>query len=59
MAPTVLVIGAGACGLTAARIFKDAGIDFVVCERRSDLGGLWLYQEFVFERGNKEVRICC
>jgi cation diffusion facilitator CzcD-associated flavoprotein CzcO len=38
------VIGCGCSGLAVARELKDAGIDFVVCERKEDIGGLWLYR---------------
>jgi trimethylamine monooxygenase len=39
-----LVIGSGCSGLAIARELKDAGIGFVVAERKADIGGLWLYR---------------
>ena len=39
--PTVIVIGAGAAGLTAAKSLLDEGIDVTVLERGSRPGGLW------------------
>jgi fumarate reductase flavoprotein subunit len=30
---TVAIVGAGACGLTAALLLRDAGVDCVVLER--------------------------
>jgi cation diffusion facilitator CzcD-associated flavoprotein CzcO len=39
----VAVIGAGACGLVAAKKLLDAGIEPAVFERNADLGGNWIY----------------
>lgn len=39
----VCVIGAGACGLVAAKKLLDQGVEVVVFERNGDLGGNWLY----------------
>ena len=36
-----IVIGAGISGLCAAVEFARAGIDYVILERRQDLGGVW------------------
>lgn len=41
---TVVVIGAGPSGLTAARRLKEAGLEVTVFERRSRIGGLWYVQ---------------
>ena len=38
----VLIIGAGMSGLLSAKRLKDAGIDFEVVEKNSDVGGTWL-----------------
>jgi cation diffusion facilitator CzcD-associated flavoprotein CzcO/amino acid transporter len=35
------IIGAGPCGLLAARAFKLAGIPYEQFERHSDVGGIW------------------
>ena len=35
----VAIIGAGACGLTAALMLRDAGVDCVMLERDASLGG--------------------
>jgi len=35
------IVGAGPCGLLAARAFKLAGIPFDHIERHSDVGGIW------------------
>jgi dimethylaniline monooxygenase (N-oxide forming) len=40
----VAVIGAGAGGLAMARRLREAGVDFVVYEAGSHVGGLWVYQ---------------
>jgi cation diffusion facilitator CzcD-associated flavoprotein CzcO len=37
----VAVIGAGVSGLSAARHLKSSGIETVVFERSSTVGGLW------------------
>ncbi|KAF8850805.1 FAD/NAD(P)-binding domain-containing protein [Acephala macrosclerotiorum] len=39
----VAVIGAGISGITAAKHLKNVGIDLVVFERSSRIGGNWLY----------------
>jgi len=35
------IVGAGPCGLLAARAFKLAGIPYDQFERHSDVGGIW------------------
>src|SRR5687768_7483560 len=35
----VIIIGAGAAGLAAARVLRDAGADFLVIEARERIGG--------------------
>ncbi|MEU3342628.1 NAD(P)-binding domain-containing protein [Streptomyces sp. NPDC006668] len=39
--PRVAVVGAGPSGLIMARQLKNSGVDFVVYERHSDVGGIW------------------
>lgn len=39
----VCVIGAGACGLAAAKILHERGIPFDCFEKGSGIGGLWRY----------------
>ncbi|MDX1907789.1 MAG: NAD(P)-binding domain-containing protein [Bacteroidia bacterium] len=39
----VCVIGAGACGISAIRQLKAAGLDPVCYEKGSDVGGVWRY----------------
>jgi hypothetical protein len=39
----VAVIGAGVSGITTAKHLKDVGINAVVFERSSRIGGNWLY----------------
>jgi dimethylaniline monooxygenase (N-oxide forming) len=41
----VAVIGAGACGLIAAKCLLDEGVDPVVFEHTARIGGLWNYSE--------------
>lgn len=41
--PRVLVVGAGACGLTACKALLDRGIDFVCCESGDRVGGMWVF----------------
>lgn len=43
--PRVLVIGAGASGLTAVKACLEEGLDVVCFEKTSDVGGLWTYRE--------------
>jgi cation diffusion facilitator CzcD-associated flavoprotein CzcO len=38
----VAIVGTGVSGIGAAIALKRAGIDFVLLERRADLGGTWL-----------------
>ncbi|HVB68723.1 MAG TPA: NAD(P)-binding domain-containing protein [Acetobacteraceae bacterium] len=40
----VAVIGAGACGLCAAKYLLEAGFDVTVFEIGSQIGGMWCYQ---------------
>lgn len=37
----IAIIGAGACGLCAAKVMKDAGFNVVVFEIGSQIGGMW------------------
>jgi dimethylaniline monooxygenase (N-oxide forming) len=45
----VLVIGAGASGLTAVKCCLDEGLDPVCIERTSDIAGLWNYSNSIAE----------
>jgi len=38
---TYCIIGAGPCGLSLARAFRQAGIRYEQFERHSDVGGIW------------------
>jgi len=40
----VAVIGAGACGICAAKVMKQAGFDVTVYEIGSQIGGMWCYE---------------
>jgi cation diffusion facilitator CzcD-associated flavoprotein CzcO len=37
----IAIIGAGACGICAAKVMKDAGFDVTVYEIGSKIGGMW------------------
>ncbi|KAH8597078.1 hypothetical protein B0O99DRAFT_670682 [Bisporella sp. PMI_857] len=41
----VAVIGAGVSGLTSARHLRSRGLEVVIYERSSNLGGVWSYDE--------------
>lgn len=43
---SVIIIGAGVSGLAAAVQLRAAGIPFVVLERDSDVGGVWLRNRY-------------
>ena len=43
MPPSVAVIGAGAAGLAASRIFRDEGFRVTVFEKSHHVGGIWRY----------------
>jgi len=43
-AKRIAVIGAGACGICAAKYLLEAGFDVTVYEIGSQIGGLWCYQ---------------
>ncbi len=38
---TYCIIGAGPCGLSLARAFRQAGVRYEQFERHSDVGGIW------------------
>lgn len=42
-ASRICIIGAGACGLMAARLFKEEGFTAQVFEATSHIGGTWMY----------------
>ena len=42
----VLVIGAGMTGMAAATKLREAGYDFVVIEKNSDVGGTWFENRY-------------
>ena len=43
-APRVAVIGAGACGIAAAKALADAGLPFQCFEKGDRVGGNWLFK---------------
>jgi dimethylaniline monooxygenase (N-oxide forming) len=43
-APRVAVIGAGACGIAAAKALADAGLSFVCFEKSDRVGGNWVFK---------------
>jgi cation diffusion facilitator CzcD-associated flavoprotein CzcO len=46
-AKKVCVIGAGPSGITAAKNLKDAGMEVVVYDLGSDVGGNWVFTESI------------
>ena len=44
VARSVAVIGAGACGIVAIKVLRDAGLEVTGFELGSEVGGLWVYQ---------------
>lgn len=38
---TVAIVGAGACGLVAAKVLLDDGFDVMLFERQNEVGGIW------------------
>ena len=54
--PRTAVIGAGACGLIAAKCLLDEGIEPVVFERTERIGGLWNYFENLPDGGSFAYR---
>ena len=47
MSKRVCVIGAGACGLVAAKVFAEHGLLPAVFEQSADVGGQWRYDASV------------
>ena len=43
-AKRVAVIGAGACGICAAKYLLETGFDVTVYEIGSEIGGMWCYE---------------
>src|ERR1700686_5012511 len=52
----VAVIGAGVSGLAAAKCLLDEGLEPVVYEQGSEIGGLWNYQEALPDGGGVMYR---
>src|SRR5260370_10298314 len=52
----VAVIGAGVSGLTAAKCLLDEGLEPVVYEQASQIGGLWNYDEALPDGGGVMYR---
>jgi dimethylaniline monooxygenase (N-oxide forming) len=50
------IIGAGACGLIAAKCLLDEGIEPVVFEQSEKIGGLWNYSEDLPDGGSLAYR---
>ncbi|WP_226369816.1 flavin-containing monooxygenase [Pseudonocardia oceani] len=44
--PSVLIVGAGVSGLTLAVALREAGVQHVVVERNTDVGGTWLTNSY-------------
>jgi hydroxysqualene dehydroxylase len=62
MTRSVVVVGGGLAGITAALTCADAGADVVLLERRSRLGGLtWSFQRhgLSFDNGQHVFLRCC
>lgn len=36
-----VIIGAGPCGIAAAKYAKQLGLDFILLEKSDDIGGIW------------------
>ncbi|GAC1350001.1 MAG: NAD(P)-binding domain-containing protein [Ktedonobacteraceae bacterium] len=53
---SVAVIGAGVSGLAAAKCLLDEGLEPVVYEQGSEIGGLWNYQEALPDGGGVMYR---
>ncbi|WP_142060107.1 NAD(P)/FAD-dependent oxidoreductase [Pseudarthrobacter sp. B4EP4b] len=43
---SVMIIGAGMSGLLAAHRLDEAGIPFIILERNTDVGGVWLENDY-------------
>ena len=52
----VAVIGAGVSGLAAAKYLLDEGLEPVVFEQKSEIGGLWNYHEELPDGGGVMYR---
>src|SRR5689334_17407527 len=52
----VAVIGAGVSGLAATKCLLDEGLEPVVFEQRSEIGGLWNYHEELPDGGGVMYR---
>src|SRR5258706_4371647 len=52
----VAVIGAGVSGLAAAKCLLDEGLEPVVFEQKSEIGGLWNYHEELPDGGSVMYR---
>ncbi|HWW45982.1 MAG TPA: FAD-dependent oxidoreductase, partial [Acidimicrobiia bacterium] len=62
MSRSVVVVGGGLAGITAALACADAGADVVLVERRHRLGGLtWSFQRhgLWFDNGQHVFLRCC
>lgn len=45
--PRIVIIGAGVAGISAAYVFQQAGFtDVVICEKGSDVGGVWHWNRY-------------
>ncbi|KAF8791267.1 flavin-containing monooxygenase 5-like isoform X1 [Argiope bruennichi] len=45
----IAIIGAGPCGLTAAKGCLEEGLDVVVYDKTDNIGGLWCYRDYDLE----------
>jgi dimethylaniline monooxygenase (N-oxide forming) len=52
----IAVIGAGACGLVAAKCLRDESLEPVVFEQASHIGGLWQYSDALGAREGRAYR---
>lgn len=42
----IAVIGAGPCGLAAAKSCLEENLDVVIFDKTNDIGGLWCYRDY-------------